>query len=871
MKETIKIFFLLFVVCFVVHLLNNKIGSIPPPGKFLDPFNGYISSSNNQEISKINILELKESVDIVWDENWFPHIFAKNDKDLYMVQGYIVASDRLWQMDFITRLHAGKLSEIIGYNKAVLRNDRFMRRIGIVEAAKASLSSIANCINQENIRYDNWDGLEECPEGYSLIKKESAIYDMLLAYSIGINQYINSLDYANLPIEYKILDYSPNLWNPLRTCILLKTMSLDLTGRNSDLVYNYIINNYGQDDANFLYPEITYNNDPIIPLEDFKSINNPIEPVCLDDMNQVSIQLSNISDMSNPGIGSNNWAVHKDKTKNGYALLANDPHLGLALPNVWYVMHLSSPEQNVMGATMPGAPGILSGFNDYIAWGETNGADDVSDFYEITIDPQNSNNYIFDNKSIPLDIREEKIFIRGDGLNFPQIYLDTIKSTHHGPILIDNPNDDMMEFNRGLSSIYSDINLAFKWAAHNPSNEIKTFYEINHAKNYGDFVNALSSYECPCQNFVYADIKGNIAIHHNGKIPVRCRNYSRNILPGDSSIYDWNSFIPYEHLPHVKNPERGYVSSANQYPVSKEYPYYLPGSFWPSYRGSRINDLLDFAVTDGATINDMQKIQNDSYNKFAEDILPNLLGALENNESFFEDLFLVEIHSYLKQWVSNPIHTADSFEAIIFDQWYENLNELIWSNLFLDENNEKLYSKHVYPLFDRLAKIIKEKEYWESKWFDDKKTAIKESFQDVAFITFKKTLSDLSNHEKLKDKDYKDWKYSDFRGTDIHHIISSESFDAFSRMAVPTSGSKWAPNAMKKEFGPSWRYIVEMKEYDIQAIGIYPGGQSGNPGSSKYDNFIDQWKDGEYLDLNFTYYRDKDSLKGKRVTFINED
>ena len=138
MRETIKILFLLFVVCFVLHLLNNKIGSIPPPGKFLDPFNGYITSSNNQKKTQNNISGLKESVDVVWDENRFPHIFAKNDKDLYMVQGYVVASDRLWQMDFITRLHAGKLSEIIGYNEKVLKNDRFMRRIGIVEAAKAA-------------------------------------------------------------------------------------------------------------------------------------------------------------------------------------------------------------------------------------------------------------------------------------------------------------------------------------------------------------------------------------------------------------------------------------------------------------------------------------------------------------------------------------------------------------------------------------------------------------------------------------------------------------------------------------------------------------------------------------------------------------
>ncbi|MAV65279.1 MAG: hypothetical protein CMG00_08830 [Candidatus Marinimicrobia bacterium] len=867
MNDKIKILFLLILVCFSIHIFNNKINSIPPIGRFLNPFHGYIVTANKSQIY-INNLALKDSVEVVWDENDFPHIFAKNDSDLYMVQGYIVSSDRLWQMDFITRLHAGRLSEIIGNNDSVLKNDKFMRRIGITESAKSSLFATAYCVNQENLKYQDWDGLSDCPSGYQLVVKEPEVYDMLVSYSIGINKYIQSLSYRDLPIEYKILDYSPNLWTPLRTCLLLKAMSLDLTGRNTDIIYTNLVNTFGKDKADFLYSEIPYNNTPIIAREDFSKIENPILPLCDDELSidSESLEVFNMYNVNNPGIGSNNWAVHKDMAKKGHAILANDPHLGLNLPNVWYVMHLSTPEQNVMGATMPGAPGILSGFNDYIAWGETNAAADVSDFYHIKIDSSNFNNYILDNKSVPFKKRVEKYYIRGDALNFPQIYFDTIKSTHHGPILTDTKNDN---FDSGLSSIYYDVNLAFRWSAHDSSNEIKAFYDINHAKDYEDFEDALLGYKCPAQNFVYADIDGNVAMHHNGKIPIRCEEYGKSILPGHLSTYDWKNFIPYEHLPKVKNPKKGYVSSANQYPMVESYPYYFPGNFWPSYRGSRINDLLDSMISKGVTIDDMKKIQNDDYNKFAEDILPNLLLSLEQNELFISDSIYLEIHKHLKKWSLRPVHDKDKFEPIIFDKWYENLNHLTWEDLFSDNKNNFVNINRIYPLYDKLAKLIENQDYWNSEWFDDSRTDKKENFHDIAYQSFKMTIDDLLKNENLRDKKYKNWKYSDYRGTSIHHMLSSDRFDSFSRINIKTGGSKWAPNAMKKKFGPSWRYIVEMKKDSIYAIGIYPGGQSGNPGSLNYDNFIDKWKDGEYLNLNFTYYKDRSSLKGRKMVFYN--
>ena len=873
MKQNFRTFLLLILLLLPIHLLNNKVMSVPPMGKLLNPFHGYIKS-NDVKKSKLTLKNLNDKVSVTWDNNNIPHIFANNESDMYMVQGYIVASDRLWQMDFVSRLHSGRLSEIMGYNQHVLENDRFMRRLGIVDGAKASLSTIASCSKEEQ-EYINWDGISDCPEGFQKKIKQKDVYNMLIAFSKGVNSYINSLNWGHIPIEYKILDYEPEYWNPLKTCILLKAMSLDLSGRNTDFLYTEIAQNYSIEDADFLYPEFPYENDPII--NERNQVPVPSQNTDTKDCEGTLtfsgdvILPSSISSMYNPGVGSNNWAVNKTKNKN--SILANDPHLGLNLPNIWYVMQLSSLDENnkpldVMGATIPGAPGVLSGFNNYIAWGETNGEDDVSDLYEIEIDPNNSNYYIYDGESYPFIIKEEEFYIRGNALKFPQIFIDTIKLTsHHGPIIIDSSNASMAVFNRGISAIYSDINLAFRWIAHDPTKEIKAFYDMNHATNYSQFKDALKSYQCPSQNFVYADISGNVAIHHNGKIPIRCEQYKKNILPGNSSDFIWNGFIPFNELPSIKNPSRGYVSSANQHPIPDgvEY-YYLPGVYWPSHRGHRINQLLDWGVKDdNIDIEYMKKIQIDNFNNYAFDLLPLLLPIIDSFKTN-NQLFL-NIYNALDRWKESPVHNADMYEPIIFDAWYKELSEVVWNDLFLDEQNNPKYHSHVYPLYDRLLKIIKEHPSPQSKWFDDIRTEDKERLEDVVWESYKSAINKLKTHNSGK---YTDWKYSDYRGTDIHHMIPGKQFDAFSRLDVPTSGSRWSPNAMQQHFGPSWRYIVEMEDGNIQALGIYPGGQSGDPANQYYDNYIDRWNKGEYLDLNFTYFDNQNNLKGRKVVFSNE-
>ena len=869
MNQIFRLFILLLAIFFSIHLLNNKLFDLPPIAKLLDPFHGYAKIKTND---RKNIFDEKiiSNIEIVWDENYIPHIFAENDNDLYFAQGYVVARDRLWQMDFISRVYEGRLSEILGYNHAILTNDRFMRTVGITEGAKQSLSSIAVCEQKESIN-QSWNGLESSCTGEITIL-EPKIYNMLTSFSKGVNKYINSIAWDELPIEFKILDYQPEYWSPFKTCILLKSMTLTLSGRNSDIVYEVIKQKYGIESAKKLFPELPYFIDPIIPQESYDII---INEQCENEDSSISYNddFSNLlidkNNMSNPGIGSNNWAIHSSNTANGYALLANDPHLGLTLPNVWYVMQLSTPNFDTMGATFPGAPGIISGFNNYIAWGETNGESDVSDFYRIIQDPQNSSNYIYDGESVPYDIRVEEIYIRGHAFSLPKDTSFIVTSTVHGPILTEK-NDYSLRKHSSKRGIEAPFDYAFRWTAHSKTGEIKSFYELNRSKNYEEFISALSTFDCPGQNFIYADIEGNIGVYHTGKIPISCQ---KGVLPGEKKQYFWGfedtaKFIPRIHLPQAFNPKQGFLSSANQYPVSGDYPYDLNGKYWPAYRGSRINDFISNKIVqrEKIHINDMKKLHNDSFNKFASILLPLILNSIEDPLLDEKNKDLDDVFYKLKSW--DYVHDTSGAEGLIFDTWFDELNNRIWQKLFDDTSVEDINNSTMYPNCDVLIDIIMENE--NSVWFDNINTAKKEDFQFIALETFKKSVNHVKPYLSQNKQNNGEINYKFSTNKDIKHLLGTNKFKAFSRLDVLISGSRWSPNAIKVKsgalYGPSWRYIVELKKDSITAMGIYPGGQSGSPANKNYDNYIDSWARGDYLDLNYTPYKHKEKLKTQKST-----
>ncbi|MBT3631175.1 MAG: penicillin acylase family protein, partial [Candidatus Marinimicrobia bacterium] len=391
---------LAFVVLLILfNLLNNSQGSIPPLGKFLNPFAGFWQ--NGEKLDHIDevldVKGLRDEVQVVWDERHVPHIFAENTYDIYFAQGFLTARHRLWQMEFQTHVAAGRVSEIIG-EKAV-EFDRLQRRRGLLMAAETT------------IQY-----MSEDPETHIILQ----------AYANGVNAWIESLTPATLPLEYKLLNYEPEVWSTMKTALLLKFMAWDLTGRNSEMDMSIIQATLGEEFVNTYYPENTPRTDPVIPAA---------KPWRFDAMEPDSIPPSFIPQFvrdlrksePDPDNGSNNWAVSGTKTASGYPMLANDPHLGLNLPSIWYEIQLTTPDMNVYGVSMPGAPAVIVGFNKDVAWGVTNAGSDVMDWFEIEFKDDSYTEYLYMDEWIKSDLRIEEIFVR-DG----DTVLDSFAVTRFG-------------------------------------------------------------------------------------------------------------------------------------------------------------------------------------------------------------------------------------------------------------------------------------------------------------------------------------------------------------------------------------------------------------------------------------------------------
>ncbi len=770
----------------------------------------------------INHTQLHSPVHIVIDSLRIPHIFADNEEDLYFAQGYIMAFDRLWQMEFQTHAAGGRLSEIIG--EKALPYDRFQRRIGMVHGAEKGLIEM----------------------------KKDPVYPNLLAFTKGVNAYIKSLEEKDFPLEYKILDYAPELWTPLKTSLLLKYMAWMLTGRSTDLVYTRLLNDFGIEVVNELYPVFPKEFEPIIPRGtafNFQ-MGDILQPKSFyhtqadttDLMIREALNSSNLYPTGEyEGIGSNNWAVHGSRTKSGNAILANDPHLGLSLPSIWYAMHLHCPTMNVMGVTLPGAPGIILGFNDNISWGFTNGYDDVMDWYDIQFRDEQKTEYWYNNQWQPTSKKVEEIKIRGQ-----ESYYDTVTYTHHGPIVWDSLNQTLPGGKDGIRNRLPQTSpgRALRWLAHDASNELRSLYLVNKAENYSEFVEALKYFTCPGQNIIYSDVKGNIAIWHAGNLPVKWKGQGRFIMDGSDPAYDWQGVIPHMEKPHSFNPKRGFLSSANQHPVDGTYPYYMSEFYWHSYRGERIN--MNLAPLKSTTLQAVRDIQLDNISLRARNLLPVFLSKIKMDSLNESEKKWAEL---LKNW--NLSYDAFSVEATFYDHWEKSFEKLVWMDEFGPDNHQ-----YIWPHFNTLDELVRLNP--DSKWFDDVHTSKVENLADLCIQSFRETATETGeinedNIEKFQ------WQYN--RQTDLNHLAK---IPGMGRLNLPTAGAPDIVNATGETFGPSWRFAIEMGELK-KAYGIYPGGQSGFPGSRYYDNMVDDWVKGNYYQLDFS--NSADQIQGKGINW----
>ncbi|MCB9282182.1 MAG: penicillin acylase family protein [Lewinellaceae bacterium] len=769
---------------------------LPPIGGFFSPFSGFWQNAESAGAYKSGALNIEGTtapVKVIFDRRMVPHIFAQSAEDAVFAQGYIHARFRLWQMDISARATGGTVAEVVG--ESGLNNDKEQRRKGMVFAAEKTVK--------------NW---QNAPFEWGLIQ----------AYTNGVNAYIDQLSPKDYPLEFKLLNYRPEHWTPLKSALFFKKMSETLCGRSDDIAATRALRKVGKPLYDFLFPEYNPQQSPVIPIGtpwDFTPVEIPPAP-------ENKVMIGNLSPDFNPAqplpfMGSNNWALSGAKTASGYPVLCSDPHLQLTLPSVWFEVQLNAPGLNAYGVSFPSLPGILIGFNDHVAWAETNVEQDVLDWYAITWVNEEKTKYLLDNKPVNVEIREETILVRGQ-----EPVVEKVKYTVWGPVVTEFPDN-------------SHTDLAMRWVAHDAQNDgvshdIGTFFNLMRATNYEDYSKALSTYDNPAQNFAFAARDGDIALKVNGRFPLRRPGQGKFVQDGSISGSAWPGFIPMDQVPQVKNPERGFVASSNQRSTGLDYPYYYFGYF-DDYRGRYINRTL--SSRSGFTLEDMAALQNDDYSLKAEEGVPLLVSLLDNSKLSPGEQSMLDT---LKAWDFR--FTADIKAPLIFEEWMRQV-----ALLAFDEVEETAGEPIILPETWRMIDLLAHQP--QDTIFDNRSTPETEDAGMIVSKAFHQAAATISDH--WADPAYT-WK--DAKGTEIRHLARLPGMGSG---LMPIGGYRDAPNALSRTAGPSWRMIVELGP-QVKARGIYPGGQSGNPGSRYYDNMIGEWSKGKYQDLIFMKSPDDD-------------
>ncbi|MEX2464165.1 MAG: penicillin acylase family protein, partial [Balneolaceae bacterium] len=556
--------------------------------------------------------------------------------------------------------------------------------------------------------------------------------------------------------------------------------------------------------------------DPIIPPETEWEFETDI-PEKPNELYQPSFTSEIEMWQPDPHNGSNNWVVSGEKTAGGYPILSNDMHLNMTAPAIWYEVQLRTPDSNVYGVSLQGTPTVIVGFNEHIAWGSTNTGADVMDWFEITFRDDEKTQYLYDGEWLPVEERFETIHVKGmDSIT------ERLLFTHHGPIYtVEDRETGIPQYRK---------NLALRWIAHEPSNELLTFYKLNRAQNYNDFRDAFQSYQAPAQNMNFADINGDIAIQTGGLFPVKWQYQGRTVGDGSDSRYDWDDYVPYDQNPFSLNPDRGYLSAANQDPVDQAYPYYLGDDFAPYERGRRINDLL--SEMNNITVEDLKQMFMDSFSYHAYTLLPVLLERIDRNELNTTEIRLL---SQLESWEYE--NNGDLIEPSIFHTWWSELNRAIWDNIYGTDYPMRRPSR------DRTVELILNEPH--SRLFNNREDEQIETLDDLILYSYKESIKSLHDRAGVAGDS---WKWGYINNTNLNHVGQIPGMGV---RDIFTNGGAESINAIRGGHGPSWRMIVELDPEGVRGYGVYPGGQSGNPGSKTYTEFIETWRTGELYELLF--------------------
>jgi penicillin amidase len=749
----------------------------------------YLRSTLPDYESEVIADGVTNKVEIIRDHYGTPHIYASTDEDAAFALGYCMAQDRLFQMEMLRRSVKGQLAEILG--PSFVDVDRLFRTI----TAPKPIGDI-----------------------YATLPPK--VRSTVDAFAAGVNQYILHHD-GSLPFEFALLGFKPKPWTGADEMAGLYYMAWALNfSFQSEILYTAVIDKVGPELASELFVPYPDGAPTIIPDSQLSA--------SLTGLLSTITKARSITGMPFPG-ASNNWVVAGTKSETGHPLLANDMHLGLILPDIWYQAHLVTPDMNVAGVVLPGFPLVIAGANEHVAWGFTNVMADDADFYQEKINPDDSSQYEFMGQWEDMRFVHDTIAVR-DSDAVPL----TVRLTRHGPII-----DDILISD---SAPLPCRPISMRWTLYDFTDEAEALYLVDRAKSIDDVEQAASYYKCPGQNWTYADDQGNIGFWAAVGIPIRNGFVGDKILPGWDGKHEWSGYVPFDQQPHLRNPARGWIATANNKHVGADYPYVISNSYAPPDRFVRISRMLTEKEKLG--IADFERMQGDIYMVMAETWAPLILAAVDSTAlSSLQKQALDSLREWNYEADTNRVGAA--LFNVTFQKTMENTAEVrLGDTLYKD------WLVNAFIVFDAMENLIKRDD---SKWYDNPATPQIETRDSVLRRSFVDAVDYL---DSAYGGDVSEWTWGR-----VHTLTLMNPFGGqipivgklMNADSHPVGGSGTTVNAGLYRLthpyamlaGASQRHIFDLGNTE-NSEWIIPGGVSGNFMSDHYIDQFDLWRDVRY-------------------------
>lgn len=780
-----------------------------------------------QVTGTLRVPGLHASVDIFRDAMGIPNLYADDEHDLFMAEGYIHAQDRFWQMDFWRHVGAGRLAEMFGESQ--VDTDTFLRTLG-------------------------WERVAE----QELAQADADTLAILQAYTDGVNAYLADHTGTALSLEYGILkllspSYQPAPWNPVNTLTWAKAMAWDLSDNlDGEIEHALLLKTLTPEQLAELYPPYPGDHPLIVQSygpaadrssEDFSAATRGALPA----IQALSARVASVNSLLQaglPGLGSNNWVIAGSHTASGKPLLANDPHLGIQMPSIWYQIGLhcrtmqADCRYDVGGYSFAGAPGVVIGHNNDIAWGLTNVGPDVQDVFIEKINPDNPDQYEVNGQWQDMTVMHDSLQVAGgDNVDL------TVRLTRHGPIISETYGKlESFTEDAGID-LPEPYALALQWTALQPTQVFASLLRVDRAHNWDEFREALQDFAVPSQNFIFADTQGNIGYQMPGLVPIRAHGDGWLPAPGWTDDYEWTGMIPFDQLPSAFNPESGYIATANNAVVGTGYPYFISRSWDYGYRAARIVQMIEAKPT--LDPQDIQAIQGDDQDAAAGITLPYL------TQLTFSDPIADQALDLLKSWDQQD--RMGSPAAAVF--------YLFWRQLILSTFSDELPDGPLpdgsrgFTVFSSLLAAT------DSPWWDDQTTSAVEGRDDILRSAFSLAVDQAQSQLGT---DPTRWRWGQLHTATFRNQSLGESGVApiealFNRGPFETSGGTSIVNATAWEVDegpevtalPSMRIINDLSNWD-NSLWVQTTGESGHAFHPHYVDQADLWRQIEYLPMNWT-------------------